>query len=715
MKSPALSALLGTLILSGASLRGAEDLIIADFEGPDYGAWKTTGAAFGTGPAGGTLPGQMAVEGFRGTRLVNSFLGGDRATGTLESPTFKIERRYISFLIGGGADPVRTCINLVVDGEVVRSASGPNDQPGGSETLSASSWDVDDLRDRRAIIRIVDSATGGWGHINIDHIVQTDRKPSGLVTDQEREFRIEKRYLNLPIKNGAPKRVVTTLVDGQVVVRNDIELASGDPDWWAPMDVGAWRGKTVVLQVKKLPEESRALSLVEASDRIRGAGDLYHEPLRNQFHFSPKRGWNNDPNGLFYHQGEYHLFFQHNPYGWSWGNMHWGHAVSRDLVHWEELGDVLLPDPLGPMFSGSAAVDWANTSGLGTSDKPAQILLYTAAGDPAVQCLASSLDGRTFTKWPSNPIVKQFTPGNRDPKVIWHEPSKKWVMTLYVETNKVHSVFFLGSANLKDWTVLSRTDDLYECPDFFELPIDGDATRRKWVLTAASSEYLVGTFDGTRFNAETARLPGHRGRGFYAAQTFSDIPANDGRRIQIGWFQTETKGMPFNQSMTVPLVLNLVSTPAGPRLTWTPVRELEVLRQKTHRLPSGSLSPEGPDPLAGIAGELLDIRSEFEPGNSGSVTFSVRGAKIAYDAARQELIVNDHRAPAPLLPGGRQRLTILCDRAGLEIFASDGLTYVPMPYQPNAEDRTLSLKAEGSPAKLVSLEVHELRSAWPQN
>ena len=545
------------------------------------------------------------------------------------------------------------------------------------------------------------------------NIVQSDRQPPAMLANAQREFKIENRYLNLPIKNGAPKRIVTTLVDGKAEVRSDIELADGAPDWWAFMDVSAWHGKTVTLQVDKLPEGSTALSLIEPSDSIQGADNLYHEPLRGQFHFSPRRGWNNDPNGLSFYRGEYHLFYQHNPYGWGWGNMHWGHAVSRDLVHWQELSDAIAPEDLNlrTMYSGSAVVDWENSSGFGKPGRPAHVLIYTSAGNPTLQCLAYSTDGRTYTKYSGNPVVKQITRGNRDPKVMWYAPEKKWVMCLYVSLNNANTIHFLGSTNLKDWTVMSQVDGFAECPDLFELPVDGDAANKKWVLTAGSSEYMTGTFDGTKFTPETAKLLGHRGKGFYAAQTFSDIPQQDGRRVQIGWFQTETKGMPFNQSMTIPLELKLAGTSDGPRLTWTPVKELEALRARTHKLAPMTLRPDSPNPLADVKAELVELRAEFEPGDASEVAFTVRGATIVYDAKKQELAVNDHRASAPLRDG-KQRLTLYCDRTGLEVFASDGLTYMPMPFQPKADDLTVGVQARGGSAKINSLRVYELKSAW---
>ncbi len=698
----------------------ADDLMIADFEGDTYAPWTVTGEAFGSGPAHGPLAGQMNVEGFKGKGLVNSFNKGDDSTGSLTSPEFRIERKYLSFLIGGGMSAEKLTLQLLVDGKAVRSATGPNDRPGGTEALAQGSWDVSELSGKSATLRIIDEAKGSWGHINVDHIMQTDVKPKGpppLISNAERSLTASARYLHLPIKNGAPKRLVTLLVDGKVVVRNDIELADGTPDWWAPMEVSEWQGKPVTLRVDKLPEDSTALSSISQSDTVKDSEHMYRESLRGQFHFSPKRGWNNDPNGCVSYNGEYHLFFQHNPYGWGWGNMHWGHAVSKDLVHWQEFGDKLLPDTMGPMFSGSAVVDWNNTSGFGKDGKPPLVLIYTAAGNPTVQGIAYSTDGRSFTKYSGNPVLQQITGGNRDPKVFWHEETQKWVMVLYVELQGKHTIHFFTSPNLREWTLASITEGiagtafLFECPDFFELPVDGDVTKKKWVLLGANSEYAVGTFDGTHFKPEQTKLPGHRGRGFYAPQTFSDIPAKDGRRIQIGWFQTETRGMSFNQSMTVPLELKLVSTTEGPCLTFSPVKELESLRGKTLALEAMALKPGDRNPLDEFQVELLEIRTEIDPGDANEIVFNIRDSMIIYDAKKQELTVNGQRAPAPLRDG-KLRLTIYCDRTGLEVFASDGLCYIPMPFNSKPENRRIFLETRGGSATVLTLEAYELRSAW---
>ena len=333
------------------------EIVVADFEGKDYGGWKTTGEAFGPGPARGTLPGQMAVSGFLGQGLVNSFLGGDDTTGTLTSPPFKIERAYLNFLIGGGGYPGETCINLLVDGKVVRTATGPNVEPGGTERLGWHTWDVRDLAGKQAVIEIVDRRTGGWGHINVDQIVQSDRpRQAG---PPHREITLEHRYLHLPVRTGAPKQRMKLSVEGRTVREFDIELAEGKPDFWVFADLEPFRGKTRADRAgrrrARLADPRRRSRRPTTSPTPAG---IYRETHRPQFHFTSRRGWLNDPNGLVWQAGEYHLFYQHNPYGWNWGNMHWGHAVSPDLVHWKELPTALYPPQYGDWcFSGSAVVD----------------------------------------------------------------------------------------------------------------------------------------------------------------------------------------------------------------------------------------------------------------------------------------------------------------------------------------------------------------------
>lgn len=529
-------------------------------------------------------------------------------------------------------------------------------------------------------------------------------------------FTAEKNFLVLPVKNGAPKRNIELWVDGVNTRFFDIELAEDTPDWLAYLDISQWKGKQVELRVDKIKQGSRVFNAVAQSDTDGDDSNLYKEKFRGQFHFSPKRGWTNDPNGMVYYNGEYHLFFQHNPYGRGWGNMTWGHAVSKDLLHWEEVGDALHPDQSGPMFSGGAVIDEKNTSGLGSPGKPAMVAFYTGARSWA-QCLAWSTDGRTFQKL-DKPVLPRINKDNRDPKVIWHEPSKQWVMVLYVERDKgQHSIQFLTSPNLKNWTKVSSVNGgiggdgyLFECPEFFELKIEG-SNEKKWILTGANSEYAIGTFDGKVFKPEIEKLKGQQGRDFYAAQTFSNEPK--GRRIEIGWWRTNTdrEGMNFNQSMSIPLELKLESRAQGLRLTRMPVKELEELRDKTYSFGKMKLGKGSANPLASVDIELAEIRLEFAPGTAKDVTLNVRGAPVVYNAEKQQLTIDGVTAPAPLIKG-KQRWIVYADRTGIEVFAGDGLLFMPVNINIKPENRTLSLSASGGTAAISDIKVYALKSIW---
>jgi fructan beta-fructosidase len=698
------------LALCSLAAYAQDDMVIADFEGPDYGAWTTTGTAFGPGPAQGTLPGQMAVSGYHGHGLVNSFYGGDASTGTLTSPPFKIQRRYIRFLIGGGKDLEKTCMNLLIDGRIVRNAAGPNDRPGGTEELAPDSWDVGEFAGKMAVIQIVDTATGGWGHINVDDIVMTNRRLPGLLTDASREMVLEHAYLNLPIKNGAPHRRMTVTIDGGPERSFDIELANDAPDWWAFMDIAPFKGHKATVRVDKLPEDSSGLKSIDQSDEIKNADTLYHEALRPQFHFSPERGWNNDPNGLVFYKGEYHLFFQHNPYGWNWGNMHWGHAVSKDLLHWKQLPIALYPDEHGTMYSGSAVVDEHNTAGFQTGNEKPLVCIFTAAGSPFTQGIAYSNDqGRTWTKYPNNPILPHQAGDNRDPKVIWYAPEKKWVLALYLDGND-YGLF--SSRDLKHWEKMSqvRVPGTSECPEFFEIPVDGDRHNTRWIFYGGNGGYLIGRFDGTTFTPEAGPFSIQSGNCWYASQTYNHLPASDGRRILIPWGTMSTPGMPFNQMMGLPVELTLRTTDEGLRLCSVPVRELASLRGAAHTIPPQTLKP-GDNPLAGVTGELLDIQVEFVPGDAEEVGFHLRGVPIRYEVKKQELSCGDRKAPLKPV-NGRIRLRLLVDRTSVDILGNDGRLYMPMGVIVSGENHSLEVYARGGSAALHSLKVYEMKSAW---
>jgi fructan beta-fructosidase len=699
-----------------AALAQRSDIVIADFEGTNYGAWEVSGTAFGIGPAQGTLPGQMHVDGYLGTGLANSFLGGDDSKGRLTAPPFKIERKYIQFLIGGGGWNGKTCMDLLLDGKVARTATGPNTQPGGREHLQSGQWDVSEFLGKTASLEIVDDATGEWGHINVDQIIQSDKPINVAIIrhDVKRDLVIHQTYLNFPVKNGAPIRHVKVLVDGQMQRACDIELADDKPDWWAFMDATPFHGKTVTLVVDKLPENSSGLSAIDQSADIKNAKEVYREARRPQFHFTSRRGWLNDPNGLVFYQGEYHLFYQHNPYGWNPVNMHWGHAVSRDLVHWKELPVALYPDEHGAMWSGSAVVDWNNTAGFQTGKNPALIAMFTAAGQPFTQEIAYSNDrGRTWTKYEKNPVMGHVGAENRDPKVAWFAPEKKWVMALYLDHND-YALF--SSLDLKNWQKLSDVNlpGDSECPNFFQVPLDGDSDNSRWIFFGASGVYLVGKFDGQKFTPETEPQRLQNGNCWYAAQVFSDIPKKDGRCLLIPWDRLPDgeifRGLTFNQMMGLPVELSLESTSSGASLRVNPARELKSLRRATHTVKPQTLTPGG-NPLAEIHGDLLEIEAEIAVGTAKEIFFDLRGIRVLYDVAAQKISCMESRAA--LLPNdGKISLHIFVDRVSVDTFGGGGTLYLPMVKALVTENKDLKLSTRGGEASIVSLKVYQLKSAW---
>ncbi len=693
------------------------DIVIADFEGNDYGDWTTEGEAFGAGPAKGTLPGQMDVSGYRGAGLVNSFLDGDHTMGKLISPEIEIVKPFINFLIGGGGHP-GTRIELVVEGQVVRVERGPNTQPGGSEALDWATWDVSDLVGKKGRIQVVDYEVGGWGHINVDQIVFSDKKIAGVVN--ERELVIEDRYLVVPIDQAAPRNWVRVEVDGFVQREFEANLAlkgaeKSSDDFVACVDMGPWVGKKMKFIVEKVDEGTEYEALTFSSDAYANVS-AYNEKYRPQFHFSPRTGWTNDPNGLVYHDGQYELFYQHNPFGTNWGNMTWGHAVSSDLLHWQDLGDAIYANRLGTIFSGSGAIDANNTTGFQKDPNgPAPLVfMYTQNGpnmrygEPASQSLAYSLDGgKTLVVYEGNPTLPHIIGGNRDPKIFWFEPKQYWVTALYLDAED-YALF--RSKDLKSWEMLCRIDNLgcSECPDIFELPVDGDDSNKLWVFWGGNGKYLLGTFDGETFTKTTEPLDAKWGGNDYAAQSYSDTP---GRRIQFSWMNGgEYPGMQFNQQYTTPRELTLRTTPDGVRLCINPVAELETLRDAEVKLSKNVNAGAAVYSSANDAAlELLDAELTLTPGDVDEIALELRGQKLVLDVKNKALKHADVVAPLAVVDG-KIKLRLVLDRTSFEIFANDGLSQIAKCFVPADENAAPALTCSADCVDEVKLWT--MKSVW---
>ena len=653
------------LFICGPVLAAEPDILVADFEGPDYGDWKATGEAFGPGPAHGTLPNQMDVSGFEGKGLVNSYYQGDRTTGTLTSPPIKIERKYLNFLLGGGMHPGKTCINLLVDGQAVRTATGPNDKPGGTERLDWHSWDVSDLAGKTAVIQIVDEETGGWGHINIDHIVQSDRR-SGVV-ETVRELAIDHDYLNFCF---APDRAAARRSACRSTASRSARPSGrgGRKPSRLSWDVSQLKGQRVQLRIAELPAADGTCPLGESvalADQPQGVlivvDKLYQETYRPQFHFTPAKNWTNDPNGLVYYAGEYHLFFQHNPTGINWGNMTWGHAVSPDLVHWQQLDHAIHPDNLGTIFSGSAVVDHQNTAGFQTGSEKPIVCIYTSAGNPFTQSIAYSNDrGRTWTKYDQNPVLKHIAGSNRDPKVIWHEPTKKWIMALYPGPERLRAVRFAEPQGM-DPAVRRAHAGIGRVPGL--LPHRGRRRsaagqvavlgRQRQLPAGHVRRHEIPAGDGTdqvavgRQRLRRADVQRHPRRGRAANPDRLD----GGRQVS---------GHAVQPADELPARTDAAHHAEGPRLHMLPVREIESLRGKKHAWTDLKLSP-GENPLSALEGELWDVEAEIAVEKEGP-------AAVAFDRARRAdpLRRQGRHAPlpGPLRPAGAAGRTDQAPRAG---------------------------------------------------
>jgi len=595
----------------------AGDMLISDFPGTNFGTWQATGTAFSHGTAGPESWKKLEIENACDNTVISSEIEGDAPTGTLTSPEFRIKQKYIAFRIAGGDYEHDTCLNLLIGGRIIKSATGWR-----TDRLTPMSWDVSRFVGQKAQIQVVDSASGDWGHINVDHIVQTDR----------------------------PERLPTQV---------------------AP---------------------------------------LYQEAFRPQFHFTARQwtvdrlnpgmqqeGWVNDLNGLIYYDGEYHLFAQ------RWAKC-WIHAVSRDLLHWTELQPAFWEEKAGTgVQSGTCVIDYENTAGL-SPDKmnPAMVAFYPR-WDNKGQCIAYSLDhGRTWKHYDKNPVLVH---PERDPKVFWYAPGKHWVMMLYGD-GQYH---ILTSTNLLCWKDEHHPiKDSFECPDFFELPVDGDPSNKKWVLIQGNGNFSIGTFDGFEFKEETGRFPCDVGPNFYATQSWHNTDTGDGRRIQIAWMRgADFPDMPFNQQISFPCELTLHKTPNGLRVFREPIQEIALLHRGQDGWTNFTLQAKQALPLE-ASGRFFHIKAEVEIPDGAKLTFRLRGIPVVATSKTLE----SGNSPASVAQHIRT-LEILVDSASIEAFANHGeisSTRYVLPHE-----NGLSVTAEGGSVSIKSLVVYPLDSVWPNS
>ena len=459
------------------------------------------------------------------------------------------------------------------------------------------------------------------------------------------------RYLLLPVQEEKDEAQVMLSTGSKADTWMDVRLAQNGVDYYVPFALG--KGDNATVKIVGLKEGSLATHLMQLSNTFNTANTDYYRP---SYHFTPLYGWMNDPNGMVYKDGEYHLYFQYNPYGSKWGNMHWGHAVSKDLLHWENLEPAIARDTMGHIFSGSSVVDKRNTAGFG---KDAIIAIYTnnSVNHDEVQCVAYSNDnGRTFTKYEGNPVLTPFDglKDFRDPKVFWYEKNKSWYMIVSADKE----TRFYRSKNLKQWTYVSafgkgmgQQPCQYECPDFFQLPVNGDKKNMKWVMTmninpgcifgGSATEYFVGDFDGKQFTCPDANEVKwlDYGKDHYATVTFSNTAD---RVLAITWMSNWEYAniTPFKQNRGangLPRELNLYEKDGKYYVSEDAAPEVKALRKATLDMADATI--DGQKELNGAAAGMegaFEVEADITPDANG-----IAGIEISNNKNERTLIYFD--------------------------------------------------------------------------
>lgn len=533
----------------------------------------------------------------------------------------------------------------------------------------------------------------------------------------------ESKYLLLPVQENAPEGKVNIVVNNEFQLEQNINvrLAREKVDYYVPLDLSAYQGKTISIDVTGMPSSSLCWKEIKLSDTFDSSNRETYRPV---YHHTPMYGWMNDPNGMFYKDGVYHLYFQYNPYGSMWGNMTWGHSTSTDLTHWTYEGTAIVPDAWGAIFSGSCVVDKDNTAGFG---KGAVVAFYTSAkstpwGDIQSQSMAYSLDnGKTFIKYEHNPILTSTERDFRDPKVFWYAPGKHWVMMLAVgQEMQIYS-----SGNLKEWkkessfgAMQGAHGGVWECPDLVEVAVEG-SKEKKWVLICnlnpggpfggSAAQYFVGSFDGKKFVNESPTQTKWLdwGKDNYATVTWSNAPA--GRCIALGWmsnwqYANNVPTTQYRSANTLARDLTLYRVGGELYLKSKPSPEIKKARAEEKKIPTFEV--KGNYEVASLLADnkgAYEIEMTIENKGTSKIDFSLmneKGEKVAmyYDVVRKQFVMDRSASGivgfsrdfpavtvAPVRNTDQIHLRLFIDRSSVEAFGEDGeyvMTNLVFPAEP---------------------------------
>lgn len=497
------------------------------------------------------------------------------------------------------------------------------------------------------------------------------------------------------------------------------QLAAREPDFYTFLDVSSFQGRTLTVTLEGT--QADGIDLVKVADEVPGRDPLYHEPGRPQVHFSPVRGWLNDPSGMIYLDGVWHLYYANTRFAnrMAGPDNAWGHAVSRDLLHWKELPLFLCPVRGRHSFwTGGATVDVANTTGLGRPGAPAIVFSANNGSDAPqehTQCVFVSTDGGATCTLDPRLMYKPLPAepgrrggGTRDPMILWWEPQRKWVMIVYNQPPGCpRSFHFFESRNLRDWAETSVLENMFECPNLFPLPVDGNPPDRRWVIWGSSTEYLLGDFDGSRFLPDGQGLLRTHIGPYTASQVFANAPG--GRIVQIGWAHCCNFDMEFSQMAAFPLELSLASTPEGVRLRAHFVPELAGLRLEGWRRSDVTIG-SGLSLQAGDTSRALEVLAEIEAGDARAIQIAGASLDIRYEPTQGRLRVQDQVVGI----GGRSdrlSLHLLLDTASVEVIVGEGERYViaERSWRDLRPDTPLQITAYGGSARAHRLEVYPLK------